>query len=492
LTARHPANETQTLVWLAADNIGAVPGLTRKLPHYSKYSYLAFQGDEPTNIAKGQWEVLDSPMSHWFASDDQQPPVRITSSLAERQALAQLPPAFSSERMLQDIGFMASDKMAGRELGSKELAQVADYIAKEFREAGLKPGGDEGESYFQRWQYDFGGQKGKLPLRNVVGVIPGYDPAYAKESVVVSAHFDHLGKGWPDVHKGDEGKVHHGADDNASGVAVMLELARQIAPQWKPKRAILFIAFTGEEAQRVGSKYYVKNAVRFPAKKAIGVVNLDTVGRLGKNPLTVFGVGSASEWVHIFRGVGFVTGIKINSVSNDYGFSDQKSFLDIGVPGVQLFGSVHQDYHRPGDTIDKIDADGLVKVAIVLKETVEYLANRDDPMTVTIEGNATNKPQESTKPSARVQRGRKVSLGTVPDFEYLGQGVRISGTVAGSPAQKAGLQEGDIITFFKGTAIRNLSDFAEVLRSMKPGDKSTVKYTRDGKSLSVEVTVEAR
>ncbi len=502
-TARHPKNETQTLLWLAADNSTAVPGLTRKLPHYRKYSYLAFEGDEPENVAKGQWEVTNSPMSHWFQEDGKPISTTITSYLATRHALAELPPVFSSERMMQDIAFLASESMAGRELGSKQLNQAAEYIAQAFKQAGLKPGGDEGESYFQRWQNDFGGEKGNLPLRNVVGIIPGNDPAYAKESVIVSAHYDHLGKGWPDVHKGDEGKIHYGADDNASGVAVMLELARQIADQWKPDRAIIFIAFTGEEAQRVGSRYYVKNALRYPAKKAIGVINLDTVGRLGDKPVTVFGVGSAREWIHIFRGIGFVTGIKINSVSNDYGFSDQKSFIDAGVPGVQLFGSVHQDYHRPGDTIDKIDADGLVKVATVLKEAVEYLANREEPMHASIESSASYEQQKSAKPgsvkpestnpqSAKPQPGRNVSLGTVPDFEFQGKGVRITGTVAGSPAQKAGLQEGDILIFIKDANLENLNDFARVLRGMKPGEKTTVKYKRDGKIFSIDVTVEAR
>jgi len=458
------------------------------LPHYRKYSYLAFEGDEPNNVAKGQWEVTDSPMSRWLTADGKPSPAAVTSNLANRHALTELPPVFSSERMMQDIEFLASQQMAGRELGSKELSQAAEYIAQAFKQAGLKPGGDEGESYFQRWQHDFKGEKGKRPLRNVVGIIPGYDPAYDKESVIVSAHYDHLGRGWPDVHKGDEGKIHFGADDNASGVAVMLELARQIAGQWKPSRTIIFIAFTGEEAQRVGSKYYVKNAIRYPAKKVMGVVNLDTVGRLGDNPVTVFGIDSAREWIHIFRGIGFVAGIKINSVSNDYGFSDQKSFIDVGVPGVQLFGSVHQDYHRPGDTIDKIDAQGLVKIATVLKEAVEYLANREEPLNVTIKGSKNSEQQKSTKPQA----GRKVSLGTVPDFEYQGKGVRITGTVAGSPAQKAGLKEGDIIIFIKGTNVKNLNDFAKVLRGMKPGEKTTVKYTREGKTLSVDVTVEER
>ena len=505
LTSRHPGNETQTLVWLAADNTAALPGLIRKLPHYGKQSYLVFSGDEPENIVKGQWAVTDSPMTRLFEFVDKSQPVEITSGLKKREALIELPPVFSSQQMMQDIGFLASEKMAGRELGSQELNQAAEYIAQGFKQAGLQPGGDEGQSYFQRWQYNFGGKKGNLPLRNVVGVIPGNDPNYAGESVIVSAHYDHLGKGWPDVHAGDEGKIHYGADDNASGVSVMLELARQTAKDWKPNRAILFIAFTGEEAQRVGSKYYVKKAIRYPAKKAIGVINLDTVGRLGDNPVTVFGVGSASEWIHIFQGIGFVTGIKINSVSKDYGFSDQKSFIEAGVPAVQLFGSVHQDYHRPGDTIDKIDFDGLIKVATVLKEAVQYLADREAPLTVTIANNITaNKDivsnaiaknaiaKNAQQMPAGDQQGRKVSLGTVPDFQFDGKGVRITGTVPGSPAQKAGLQNGDIIVFVKDTKITNLNDFAEVLRSVKPGEKITVKYNRGGKITQVDLVAAAR
>ena len=492
LTARHPDNETQTLLWLATDNTAAIPGLIGKLPHYRKYSYLAFQGDEPINIAKGQWQVTDSPMTRLIKDGKDQPPPAIKSTLKKRQALAQLPPVFSKDHMMQDIEYLASEKLAGRGLGSKELDQAADYIAQVFKQAGLEPGGDQGRSYFQRWQQDFGGDIGSLPLRNVVGVLPGTDPIYAKESVIVSAHYDHLGRGWPDVHKGDEGKIHYGADDNASGIAVMLELARKAAKDWKPKRSIIFIAFTGEEAQRAGSKFYVKQSIRYPVKNVMGVINLDTVGRLGKSPLTVFGVGSAKEWIHIFRGIGYVTGVNINSVSNDYGFSDQQSFIDAGVPGVQLFGTVHQDYHRPEDTVDKIDGDGLLKVAAVLKEAVEYLADREEPLTTTIGNAAPAVANDAKSVSTPPATGRKVSLGTVPDYEYKGEGVLISGTEPGSPAQKAGLQKGDIIVFMKGTDIGNLKDFARVLRGMKPGEKATVKYKRNGVIVSVDVVVDAR
>lgn len=490
LTSRNPSNANSTVLWLATDVAAALPGLARKLPHYRKYSYLAFAGEEPNNVLKGQWQVLDSPMTMAVQSSSEAQPVEPVATLAKlkpRTALAQLPPVFSQTRMLEDIQFLASEEMAGRELGSPQLDQAADYIAKVFEQAGLEPGGSTTDSYFQSWEQDLGEGKGKLQLKNVVGILPGVNKKLAKESVIVSAHYDHLGKGWPDVHKGDEGKIHFGADDNASGVAVMLELIRTIAAKWKPQRSIVFIAFTAEEAVRAGSIHYVQQAKQYPIDKIIGVLNLDTVGRLGNNPVTVFGTGSAREWVHIFRGTGFVTGIKVKSVDSDFGFSDQKSFIDVGVPGVQFFGSVHTDYHKPQDTIDKIDADGLIKVAALLKEAVEYLANREEPLNVTLARASTSDASKTSTKS-----GRKVSFGTIPDFAYKGKGVKITGVVPQSPAHKAGLKEGDVIVRMKNTDIVDLSSYAKILRSMQPGDHTDLTYERSGKAHTVEVTVTAR
>ena len=141
-------------------------------------------------------------------------------------------------------------------------------------------------------------------MKSVVGVILGNNPDLEGQSVVVSAHYDHLGLGWPDVRQGNKGKIHPGADDNASGVAILLELAQILGKTWKPDRTVVFVAFTGEEVGLMGSKHYVKNEKKFPIDKIIGVLNLDTVGRLGKNKLMVFGTGSAREWSHIFMGAG--------------------------------------------------------------------------------------------------------------------------------------------------------------------------------------------
>ncbi len=484
LTARNSNNMNKTVLWLSSGNSKAIAGLASKLPHYRKYSYLVFSGDAPDNVDKGQWDVLDSPLNRVLDKKG----VSVKAGLSPRRALADLPPAFSVKRMMQDIEQLAGKNTQGRGLGSQDIENAAQYIADAFKEAGLQPGGDDQanqKSYFQTWQEDVGDQLGKVTLKNVIGVMPGNNPELAGQSLVISAHYDHLGTGWPDVHKGDEGKVHYGADDNASGVAVMLEFARQVVGKWNPERTIVFVAFTAEEAGLRGSKYYVKHARQYPASKVFTAINLDTVGRLNDNPLTIFGINSASELIHVFRGAFFVTGIAVKPVTNDFGTSDQTSFLNSGVPAVQFFASAHSDFHRPGDTVDKIDEAGLVKVASILKEAVEYLANRVEPLTVEIS-------KKESKPVARPASKRKVSLGTIPDFAYQGAGVRIDGVVSGSPAEKAGLRKGDIINSIKGKVIKDLGDLSAALSGLQPGDTVTIEFMRDKNMQKAQATVEAR
>ncbi len=475
LSARQSANPDKTLLWAAADTPQAVAELAIKLPHYRKYSYLVFKGDELTNIDKGQWPVLQSPLSQPVSQKDG---FTIDAAHAAhagitkpRRALAELPPVFSESRMMDDINHLAHESYKGRELGTPELDEAATYIAKQFQQIGLLPGGDSG-SFFQTWQQDVGLPKGNITLRNVVGILPGTNPQLAGQSLVIGAHYDHLGTGWPDVRAAHQGKIHHGADDNASGIAVMLELARQIVPKWQPERTVIFVAFTGEEANLLGSQHYVRSSEKFPVAKIIAMLNLDTVGRLENNPVTVFGTGTARELVHIFRGASFVTGIPVNAVQDDFGSSDQAAFIQAGVPAVQFFASAHEDYHAPGDTADKIDTAGLVKVAAILKEASEYLANRIEPLTVTLSAASA----ESTEPREK----RKTSLGTVPDFSYQGEGVRIDNTLPGSPAQQAGLQQGDILIQLAGQPVSDLASYAAVLRGLKAGGKAELQFKRDG------------
>lgn len=478
LTSWNKQNKDMAIALFSTTVPEALPGLSRKLPHYHKYSYLVFEGSEPTNVAKGRWPVRKSPMTVFIP--DKKGTINFVEmgSLAPRKPLAELPSIFSSEDMMETIRFLSDSKLKGRGLGTKELDTAADFVAEKFRNAGLQPGGDAKESYFQTWEDLI--EDTTVTLRNVIGFIPGKNPEIAAQSLVIGAHYDHLGLGWPDVRGGNKGKIHPGADDNASGIAVLLELARILGQTLSPERSIVFVAFTGEESGKKGSKKYVSDYKLFPAANTFAMLNLDTVGRLGKKKLYIIGANSAKDWMHIFKGAGFVTGVEIDIVSEELDSSDQKSFHDINVPAVQLFTGPHSDYHRPTDTADKIDPDGLVKVASVAKEVIAYLASRKEPLT-------SNQMPEFVEPAQKKER--KVSLGTIPDFSYTGKGCRISGVIKGSPAETCGLQEGDVIINISSTPINSLRGFSDVLKQLSPGDKITIIFLRDGKEMKAEAIV---
>ncbi len=479
---RHPADLGRAVGWLAVRPAAAFPGMARKLPHYGKYSYLGFQGDEPTNVVKGQWPTADSPLRIDLRSDRLRTQALPTLKLEARPALAELPPVFSQKTLADHVAFLASPELLGRSPGSEGLRRAADFVAEQLAAAGLEPAGDDG-SWFQEITVEGPGEQ-TVKVRNVLGVLRTANSERAEESVVLSAHVDHIGNGWPDAHQGNEGKLHPGADDNASGVAVLIELAKSLAGGEAPIRNLLFAAFTAEEAGRLGSQYYVEHPI-FPLEQLIGVINLDTVGRLEGRALSVLGTGTADEWQHIFRGVSFVTGVESRNIPGNAEGSDQWSFIEKGVPGVQIFSGTHEDYHRPSDTADKIDAAGLVKVATFVKEAVAYLAyERKEPMTVTIAG------AESAPP--RTEGGRRVSFGSVPDFAFTGPGVKLSGVTPGSPAESAGLQEGDILLRIDGRELSDLRAFSEILKTLEPGQTVAVVYRRDGEEHEAEVTVKAR
>ena len=470
------------LAVVAADHAAQVAGLARKLPHYHKYSYLAFSGDEPTNTVKGRWSVVASPMTV-FLDPDRKPSETPMGSLAARAALAELPPAFSREKMMATVRALSAPELGGRGLGTPEIEKATSAIADAMRAAGLAPAGDEGGSYFQRGTGSFDGKA--LPLVNVVGMLRGTKSDVLKEWVVVGAHYDHLGTGGSLARSGNAGKVHPGADDNASGVAVLLELARQMAAAGPSPRTIVFAAFSGEEEGLLGSKLFVARGSA--AGPALAMVNLDTVGRLGKGSILALGSGSADEWIHIVNGAGYVTGGQVKAVMTDPGGSDQKSFLDAGVPAVQLFTGANADYHTPGDTADKIDADGLVSVAAVTREIVAYLAERDRPLT----SHAGAGSAMAVAPAA-TSAAHRASLGGVPDYGASGPGVRLNGVTPGSPAEKAGLREGDVIVGIGDRGIETLQDYASALKAKAPGDVVTVRFRRDGKESSVEVALGER
>jgi len=478
MAVRHPENPRAVMAWLTLHNAAAVDGLLRKLPHYGKYSYLAFTGEAPDNSAKGQWRAVHSPLSAVLSETEQSE----VTALPKRPALAVLAPVFSAERMAGHVGTLASPEMEGRGLGSPGIEKAANYIATAFERIGLKPFKEAG--YFQTWEETVDAQGRKASVHNVVGVIPGTNPKYAGESVIVCAHYDHLGRGWPDVRPGNEGQVHPGADDNASGVAVMLELAETLSKTLKPERSIVFLASTAEEAGLKGARHYIESTQALPVEKCIGVLNLDTVGRLNNSKLMVLSTSSAREWRFIFMGAGYVTGVEAEMVTQPLDASDQSAFIEAGVPGVQFFTGPHADYHRPGDTFEKIDTAGLVKVAAFVREGVLYLASRETQLT--FQGAA----KKTAAPSAGVER--KATTGSMPDFSYPGKGVRIGAAGPDSPAAKAGLKKGDVMVSIDGHAIGNLRDYSTMLKAYKPGDTVTIGYTRDNASHTAQVVLTAR
>jgi len=488
---RHPRNELKAMGWITLESLAAADGLARKLPHYGKYSWLGFSGTEPTNTDKGEWTTGDSPLRVDLRPATERGDALPTGGYARRAALARLPAVFDAQRMQRDIEWLADPAREGRGPGTAGLVAAADYVAQAFKQAKLKPGIEsaatgasaETAGYFQPFAFTPDGARVPIELRNVVGVLPGTDPRFADEAVLVTAHYDHLGRSGPGVRMSEVGRVHPGADDNASGVAVMLELARAAAGAGLP-RTVVFAAFSGEESGLQGSKHFVANAIPVPVSGIRSVLNLDTVGRLRDGELSALATDTASEWQHVFRGIGFSTGIAVRNIPGAGQSSDQQSFIEKGIPAVQLFTGAHLDYHRPTDTADRIDLDGLVKVATVAREALEYLAQRPTPLTATIANVAA--------PAAASTAPRKVSFGLVPDYAYQGEGVKAESVVPDSPAARAGVRAGDVLLSLDGKPVNGLAAFADALKAYPIGARVSARLRRDGQLLTLDVVLQER
>ena len=485
IVRRHPRNPGKAVAWVTLDSIAAAAGLARKLPHYGKYSWLAFAGDEPANVAKGEWPTADSPMHVDLRAAPERTTTLPVGGYPRREALARLPAVFDGAALGAHVRWLADPAREGRGLGSSGLDAAAKYVADAFKSAGLQP--VDAQGWFQDFDYTPTGAQKSLPLRNVVGMLRGSNPQYANQAIVVSAHYDHLGRNGPGVRVAEIGQIHPGADDNASGVAVLLELARTLAAAGAPERTILFVAFSGEEAGLQGSKWFVAHPHGVPLEGIRAVVNLDTVGRLGGGELSALATGTATEWQHVFRGITFSTGIAIKNIPGAAQSSDQQSFIERGIPGVQLFTAAHLDYHRPTDTADRIDVDGLVKVATVAREAVDYLAQRPAPLTITIE-----QTNGATSATAAPADARRVSFGLVPDYAHQGAGVRAESVVPASPAARAGIEAGDLVLSLDGVTLAGIGAFSDALKQHGVGDRIMTRIRRGEREFTVTVELVAR
>jgi hypothetical protein len=476
LTAIHPDDPELTLGWIHADSAAAMPGLTEKLPHYGKYSYLSFVGSEPTNDVKGQWESPDSPLL-W-----RKPGLDASVALAllpPRAPLAELPPKYLPDSLQTHVDALTDPQMQGRAPGSAGLERAAAYIAGQFEAAGLEaPGG----SYLSSWQQTLpDGQT--VTLSNVIGVLPGTDVALQDSPIVLGAHYDHLG-----VETAADGSVavFVGADDNASGVAIMIDVARKLQKAFTPRRPVVFVAFSGEEAGLLGSRHFVANPpAPYTTQSLFAMLNMDSVGRLEGRTLQVFGSESAYEWPFMAQGIGFTIGVTSQFPAQSVAGSDHVAFLEAGIPALHLFSGLHTDYHRPSDTPDKLDLAGMSDIALWVEEAIVYLAMRDQPLRVTL----SNAPVRATE---AVAGARAASLGTIPEFNYAGEGVQISGVTPGGAAEAAGLQAGDILVQFNGTPITTLQEYSNFLREAAPGDEVQLQIRRAEELLNVEVILQAR
>lgn len=340
----------------------------------------------------------------------------------------------------------------------------------------------------------------EVQARNVAALLPGSDPELRDEVVILGAHYDHLGLGGQGSMSPDEtGTVHNGADDNASGTAALLEVARSLASApMRPARSVLFLAFTGEEKGLWGSAHYVREPL-VPIDLTVAMLNMDMVGRLEEGGLMVFGVGTAEEWLDVLETANHASGAPLNIATSPDGFgpSDHSSFYGEGIPVLHFFTNTHEDYHRPSDDWQKIDEAGVERVAALVREVALELAGGSGAHDVTLTavsgaGNPHGGPLPEGDRDSRVSSGYGPYLGTIPDMTPSDFGVRLTGVREGSPAQDAGLRKGDVIVLFAGKEITDLYAYTYALRDQKPGDEVEIEVERDGERVTLKAVLGER
>ena len=320
------------------------------------------------------------------------------------------------------------------------------------------------------------------PTANVIGYVSGTDPKLSNEYIVVGAHFDHLGWGPENSRYEGPPAIHHGADDNASGTAAMMELARIISAS-PLERPIIFMGFTGEEFGLLGSGYYCKHPL-VANDKVIFMLNLDMVGRMEENKVNVHGTGTSKRWDPMIDSLQKVYNLNISTSSDGWGPSDQTSFYANGIPVLFLFTGLHDDYHKPSDTWDKIIYPGLEKIVEFSESIVQTVAKNPERPDF----------EKTSSPGARRSMAFRVYVGTIPDYSDNPNGLRLSGVREAGPAAKAGMKGGDIMIKFGDVDIKTIYDFTYALGKYKPGDTVDVVVLRgeNDNKITLHVTLEKR
>lgn len=382
--------------------------------------------------------------------------------------------------MKEDVAVLANDSLNGRKTGSEGEKKAAKYIAKRFEDLGLQPKGTDG--YFQKFSYkasknphqeaEFTSDKNDSTEtgENVIAYLDNK----AENTVVIGAHYDHLGMGGEGSLYREGEAIHNGADDNASGVAMMLHLADSLQKKRSPKNNnYLFIAFSGEEEGLLGSNYFVKNPT-INTKKVTYMLNMDMVGRLNsENTLAVYGVGTSpilKQAVNANAGE-----LKIAENESGVGPSDHTSFYLADIPVLHFFTGQHEDYHKPSDDTEKVNFEGMKIVSNYIFSIIKDLDNQP------------KLPFRKTKNESEVVPEFKVTLGVVPDYLFSGKGMRIDGVSEDKPAQKAGLQKGDIVVKMGDFEVTDMMSYMKSLSKFEKGQTTKVTIDRDGELKEVEV-----
>jgi hypothetical protein len=379
-------------------------------------------------------------------------------------------------QITQDIEVLASDSLAGREVGTEGEKMAADYIASELEKAGVQPKGTDGfyQSFFVKDADNPHAQpsvetgEDGITGYNVVGMIdnPG------DEFVIIGAHYDHLGMGdFSSLHRGEQA-VHNGADDNASGIAAMLHLARVLS-QKELNRDVLFIGFSGEEKGLWGSNYFTKNST-VDLSKANFMINMDMVGRLDESKgLAANGTGTSPIWNWLLDEVN-ADSLKLIKSESGVGPSDHTSFYLQDIPVLHFFTGQHEDYHKPGDDPEKINEAGILQVASIIERMI-LLMDDDEKIAFTKTKDESDNPRFT------------VTLGVVPDYMYDGDGMRIDGVSEDKPAIKAGIEKGDVVVQLGDSTVTDMMSYMRALSTFEKGDKTTVVIDRSGEKLSFEI-----
>lgn len=317
-----------------------------------------------------------------------------------------------------------------------------------------------------------------IEIKNVIGVLEGEGPL-AHETIVIGAHYDHLGYGGSGSLAPWTRAIHNGADDNASGTVGLLEVAERLAiRENKPRRRIVFIAFTGEERGLKGSSHYVKNPL-FPLEKTIAMLNMDMVGRLTNNKLVVYGTGTATQFDPLVDELNKTYQFEITKNPSGYGPSDHQSFYEKDVPVFHFFTDTHSDYHRPSDDADKVNIEGMRRIIDLVTELTLRIDAADERPTY-----------QKTQPPTMARSGSRPRFGSMPDYASSEKGATLKTIFPGTPAARAGLKDGDIVVRMGENEINSVEDFSNVLGTFKAGDQVKVVVKRGSESVTTTVTLE--